>query len=91
MQQRSTGILSFDISSDQKDMMKTRRVSNRKCYLLYALKPVGSCKVRNLFQFDPETKDYQLVLIMMFVVLQPLKMKRRILSMYVGARLYSVC
>lgn len=51
----------FDISSDQKDMMKTRRVSNRKCYLLYALKPVGSCKVRNLFQFDPETKDYQLV------------------------------
>lgn len=51
----------FDLSSENTDMLKVRRVSNNKGYLLYALKSDGACKVRNLYQFEPETKRYQLV------------------------------
>lgn len=51
----------FDLPSGGSDLMKVRRVSNNKGYLLYALKPAGSCKVRNFFQFEPESKRYQLV------------------------------
>lgn len=54
----------FDIPSGQGEVMKKRRVSGNGCYLLYALKPPvngAHNKVRNLYQFDPESKRYQLV------------------------------
>lgn len=53
----------FDVSLEQDGTQKKRRVSNKRCYFLYALKPArnGSYKVKNLYQFNSENKKYQLV------------------------------
>lgn len=54
----------FDVLSDsQEGALIKRRVSDNRGYFLYALKPTqtGTYKVKNLYQFDPESKRYQLV------------------------------
>lgn len=49
----------FDIASGKTENRKVRRVSNNEGYFLYELKP--SHKIRNLYQFNPDSKEYQLV------------------------------
>lgn len=49
----------FDISADKTKYRKVRGVSNFEAYLLYHLKQPG--KVRNIYQFNPVSNDYQLV------------------------------
>lgn len=49
----------FDVTSGKTENRKVRRVSNNEGYFLYELS--SSHKVRNFFQFNPNSKDYQLV------------------------------
>lgn len=49
----------FDIVDDQTEYRKIRGVSNFEAYLLYDLKQ--SKKIRNMFHFNPNNNEYQLV------------------------------
>lgn len=49
----------FDIASGKEGIRKVRRVSNNEGYFLYEIK--ASHKIRNFYQFNPGTKESQLV------------------------------
>lgn len=49
----------FDITEGKTEIRKVRRVSNNAGYFLFELKPTR--KIRNFYQFNPESKEYQLV------------------------------
>lgn len=49
----------FDIASGRTENRKIRRVSGNEGYFLHELKP--SHKIRNFYQFNPDSKEYQLV------------------------------
>lgn len=49
----------FDVASEKTEYRKVRKVSNNEGYFLYESKP--SHKIRNFYQFNPESGEYQLV------------------------------
>lgn len=49
----------FDIVCGKTEIRKVRRVSNNEGYFLFELK--AAHKIRNFYQFNPESKEYQLV------------------------------
>lgn len=49
----------FDITEGKTEIRKVRRVSNNEGYFLFELK--AAHKIRNFYQFNPESKEYQLV------------------------------
>lgn len=49
----------FDVTSEKTDIRKVRRISNNEGYFLFELKPTH--KIRNFYQFNPESREYQLV------------------------------
>lgn len=49
----------FDITEGKTEIRKVRKVSNNEGYFLFELK--SAHKIRNFYQFNPESKEYQLV------------------------------